>query len=633
MSDSRFPLGWFVLAGPIFTRELVTAPRRSQHFISRTAYVAGLFLVLCTAWLVITGTQDIRNASDMGRFGTLVFQLLAPLQLTLLTFISALRTASNVALEKDKKTLLLLMMTRLRSSELVLGKLFASSLDSLAMLAASLPLFLLITLLGGVSLDQVFRSYAVTFVSVIAAASFGCLIAYWREKTFQTLALTALGIVVWTAGCEIVARVLGDRVVAGIPAATWAIGLSPARAILAASSPSLPSGTTQWFGDGVMLFLIVMGAIAALINAIAIARVRVWNPSREARPQGQEETGHGSIWSTTDEATTETEALAAMRRREEAEAARLGHVDARVRQVSRSHRAVWDNPILWREMCTWAYGRKVLIIRAVYLLLTAMAVAGLAALIQAGALGRHGDEETLIPAAARPLGPFFFISLVIVNALAVTSITNERDSGAIDLLMVTDLTPREFLLGKLIGVAYVVKEMIIAPILLCVALWWFKGITGENMLYLILGLLVMDLFVIMLGLHCGMHYANSRSSIGVSLGSVFFLFVGVVTLLVMMVSFSGSFGTQLAPFLAFIVGGSAGLFMALGARNPSQAIGLSSILLPFCTFFAITSFLLHHPLQVFLVTAGAYGFTTLAMMTPALGEFDFAMGRAKSDNE
>src|SRR5262249_43336540 len=155
-------------------------------------------------------------------------------------------------------------------------------------------------------------------------------------------------------------------------------------------------------------------------------------------------------------------------------------------------------------------------------------------------------------------------SLVIVNALAVTSITNERDGGALDLLLVTDLSPREFLLGKVLGVAYVAKEMIVAPLLLCTVLWYFGGLTLENLLYCLGGLLIMNAFAIMLGLHCGMIYANSRTAIGVSLGTVFFLFLGVVTVLVLLVSFSGSFQTQLLPFLAFNVGGGVGLFVALG---------------------------------------------------------------------
>src|SRR5690606_9536723 len=151
--------------------------------------------------------------------------------------------------------------------------------------------------------------------------------------------------------------------------------------------------------------------------------------------------------------------------------------------------------------------------------------------------------------------------------LGVTSITTERDAKAIDLLLVTDLRPKEFIFGKLGGVCWVAKEMILAPIVLGVILRISGGMTLENLIYLVGTLLVMDIFAAMLGIHCGMHYANSRSAIGVSLGTVFFLFLGVATCIVMMISFAGSFEIQLAPFLAFILGGSVGLYVALGIRN------------------------------------------------------------------
>jgi hypothetical protein len=155
------------------------------------------------------------------------------------------------------------------------------------------------------------------------------------------------------------------------------------------------------------------------------------------------------------------------------------------------------------------------------------------------------------------------------------------------------------------------------------------AITSSNWFYLTTGLVVMDVFVITLGVHSGMNYASSRTAIGVSLGSVFFLFLGVVTLILFMISFSGSFQTQLAPFLAFIVGGSVGLFAALGIRNASSAIGWASLLLPFATFFAITNFLVDHVAAAFFVTAATYGFTTAAMLVPALNEFDIASGRGR----
>jgi hypothetical protein len=164
-------------------------------------------------------------------------------------------------------------------------------------------------------------------------------------------------------------------------------------------------------------------------------------------------------------------------------------------------------------------------------------------------------------------------------------------------------------------------------------LWAAGALSLENLVYLVAGLAVMDLFVIVLGIHCGLNYASSKTAVGISLGSVFFLFLGVVTLILFMISFSGSFQTQLTPFLAFIVGGGVGLFVTLGSRNPSAAIGLASMLLPFATFFAITNFLVDHLLEAFLVTSATYGFTTAALLVPALYEFDVAMGRARLAGE
>jgi ABC-type Na+ efflux pump permease subunit len=529
-----------------------------------------------------------------------------------MTFLAALRAASGVAQEKDKKTILLLLMTRLTNHELVLGKLLASLLDVLVMLATAAPIFLLLTLFGGVSAAQVGRVFAVTLATVLAAGSLGSTIALARDKTFQSLAMTALVLVIWIGVWEAAVYAGKGILIGGVPLDSIAAAASPISAIIAAAHPArdtlpLLAGADSWY-------VITALAIAGLLNAVAIWRIRAWNPGREILRQTEEE-----------EEAAETPVT-------DAEAARASHVDARVRKIDEQSRQVWDNPVLWREICTWAYGRKVLVIKAVYWLLFLLAALVVYSTLQSGAAYLRASE-TIIPAPAWAMGSFFLISMVIVNALAVTSITNERDGGSLDLLLVTDLTPREFLFGKMLGVAYVTWEAIAGPLVLCVALWIAGAVTLENLIYLLLGLLVLDVFVIMLGIHSGMNYANSRTAIGVSLGSVFFLFLGVVTLIFFMISFSSSFQTQLAPFLAFIVGGSVGLFVALGIRNASSAIGWASLLLPFFTFFAITNFLVDHVATTFLVTVSIYGFTTAAMLVPALYEFDIAMGRSRLAEE
>ncbi|MEX0585163.1 MAG: hypothetical protein WD176_00870, partial [Pirellulales bacterium] len=173
------------------------------------------------------------------------------------------------------------------------------------------------------------------------------------------------------------------------------------------------------------------------------------------------------------------------------------------------------------------------------------------------------------------------------------------------------------------------KEMVLLPMLLCGYAWLIGELRLENLLYLVGGLIVMNVFVAMLGVHAGMTYGNSRSAIGTSLGTAFFLFLGVYVCIRTMIAFSGSFQFQLLPFAALMLGGGVGLFVSLGWRNPSAAIGVAALTCPFATFYAITSSLIEPPqtLGVFLTIAATYGFTTAAMLIPALYEFDVATGR------
>lgn len=612
-----------MLVGPVFTRETIVAPRRKRFYISRSVYAIALLLLMCTAWMVLAGTQIIRNLGDMARFGSILFQILAPLQLVLMTFMAAIQAASGVAVEKDKQTLILLLMTRLSNSELVLGKLFASLLNIAVLLATGLPIFMLLVLFGGTSFHQVGWTFGVTAVTALAAGSLGSTVALWREKTFQTLSLVGLIIVFWIGAAE--GLVAWSGTVAGWSGLQLAEAMNPLRAILAASRPSVVSDWTTV----VIPFLVVMGGATVLLNALAIWRVRVWNPSREMRPVNPESPAGDSIFAPgTGNATGGDDVLTATARDE---SLRQEHVDARIRTTDQKTRSVWDNPVLWREACTWAYGKKIVFIRAAWWILAGLVAWSLYTMIQDGSIMARSAESTVsIPAATIVLGPFILLSLVMINALGVTSLTNERDGRSLDLLLVTDLSPREFLFGKLGGVLFVTLDVVLWPIAICVFLFAAGAVGLEYLLYLISGLLILDVFVAMLGLHCGMIYANSRQAIGVSLGTVFFLFLGIVTAMVMMVSFTGNVEAQITPFLACIVGGGVGLYVALGSRNPSAAIALASGLLPLAMFFSITSLLLERYLSVLLVVAFIYGFTTMAMIMPALGEFNISMGRTRT---
>jgi ABC-type transport system involved in multi-copper enzyme maturation permease subunit len=589
-----------LLIGPVFTREVTTTPRGWRLYLMRSLYVGAMFGLVLTAWLILLGSQNVRNLGDLARFGSAVFGLLAPLQMAMAVAFAALLTTAAVAQEKDRKTLELLLLTRMTNSELVMGKLLASSLNVFVLIVAAVPLLVLLTLLGGISYGQILRVVGVTLAAAALAGSLGSTIALWRERTFQSIALTALLLVMWLILGEVIASVeIGSRWL-GTSAEHWGIALSPLRAILAATQPLREIAPQfAWCGGAVNLFIILAVAAALFLNLWAILRVRVWNPSQELQPRLSDE---------------QIDQLAA---------------DGPVAQAKpKSSKEVWDNPILWREICTWAYGKKIVVVRIAYLAIFAICTAALVS--QLNSVDYRANA--MLPELAKPLLPLMVLGVILVNALAVTSLTNERDLRALDLLLVTDLSPKEIIYGKLGGVFFNSKEMILLPIVLSALLWWTNHLSTENLVFLVLSFLVLNAFAAMLGIHCGMTYSISQSAVGVSLSTVLFLMLGIGVCMRMMMAFQNSFTYQLQAFIAFMVCGGAAMFYALGIRNPSRAIALASGITPFATYIVITNFFQQSYGGAFLVTLITYAFATAAMLVPAVYEFDVATGRTTSQD-
>ena len=550
-----------MILGAVWEREVMVAPRTRGLYVARCLAAATLLGIIATCWLVVTGSQAITTIGDTARFGATLLRILAPLQLVLAVLAAALTAVLAVGIEKDRRTLELLLVSRLDDAQLVLGKLAGSLLRVGLLLVAAAPLFAIASLFGGVTPPQLIRLFLITAAAAMAAASLGNAAAFWRDTTFQALSITAVVLLAWLAVGEAVA-VIGDP----LTAAT----ISPARAAFAALTPG--------GGRTLVGFLAVAAAISGATSGLAVAGVRRWNTASEPRPKAT--------------------ALVGSRRRE-----------------------VWSNPVLWREICTRAHGRAMTLVRVAWL-----------AVFLAAAVGLFFESRVDRPdrfAVAAAVVPVVLASLLAVAALAVTSVTVERDRGTLDLLLVSDLEPAEFVWGKLLGVIGAAREMVILPLALCVALVPLGITTAEHGFYLVVGLALVTFFVTVLGLYAGLSHAVSRQAIAVTLGIVAFLSVGVATAMRIMVAFGGSFELQLAPFLAAIVGGGIGLYAALSARNPSPAVGWASALLPALTFVAITGFLQGSPLQVFLVMLVAYGFATLALLIPSIAAFDLLTGRSE----
>lgn len=582
--------------GAVFEREVSIAPRSQPLYVARAVYSGVLFAIVATCWLVVTTTQPIDTVGDQARFAATLLRILAPLQAVLAVLASAMLATLSVGMEKDRRTLELLLMSDLGDRELVLGKLFGSLLQVALLLLSAIPVFAAVGLLGGVTTWQLGRLFLVTAAASLAAASLATAVAFWRDTTFQSISITLCLLVAWVGLGEFVAAV------AGSPAAA---ACSPARAVMESLRPG------SW--DSLWRFLATSLLIAVMVNGRAVGRMRSW-------VLGERSGGDGRSWRTSGHPAQQRGVESTVIEQPPADEARRA-VGAPVVDSprSRAERIGLGNPVLWRETATAAYGRAIHLVRAAWLVI--FAAAGWGVWREASSPNPDGL------AMAVSVVPVALATLVAVATLGVTSITNERDRGTFDLLLVSDLTPSEIVWGKLLGILVVAREIVVLPVLAGAALAIAGIASVEHAVYLSLGMAILVGFCTMLGVHVGLSYPVSRRAIGVTLATVVFLFVGVATAMRIMVAFAASFELQLAPFLAVMVGGGIGLYAALAIRVPSAAIGWAAAILPTLTFVAITSFLQGQPLQVFLVVLVAYGFSTAAMLIPAIAAFDAITGR------
>src|SRR5262249_30832926 len=153
-------------------RELLTVPRRDSHYVIRSLYLGFFFVIGLTAWQAIIGWHQSGTIGDNARFGRILFQIFSIVELSLLLIFSALAATTAITKEKDRRTFILLLLTDLRSYEIVLGKLLGSLLQIiLLLLLGVLPVLSVLMMLGGVSPLQVGQTALVMACTCLASGS------------------------------------------------------------------------------------------------------------------------------------------------------------------------------------------------------------------------------------------------------------------------------------------------------------------------------------------------------------------------------------------------------------------------------------------------------------------------------
>ncbi len=198
--------------GPVFAYERLTASRRWQNYGLRAFGVAALLVAMGT----IASSRDaffegssVNTLEDYAQLGQAYVYAIIMVELVLVMLVAPAATAGAICLDRSRGTLEHMLATDLSDVEIVLDKLAARLMPVFGLIAASMPVLALSTLLGGVDL----LALAGGFLVVVSVAVFGCSLALalsvWARKPYEVVlamytvwAIIMLGPLLWARLAE-----------------------------------------------------------------------------------------------------------------------------------------------------------------------------------------------------------------------------------------------------------------------------------------------------------------------------------------------------------------------------------------------------------------------------------------------
>jgi len=167
---------------PVIERELRRRSRRKSTYWVRVGVALGGLLVAIPPLL----SSDLLGFMDSSETGQQVFNGLVA-ALFLVCSAACLLTADAIGQERRDGTFGLLMLTRVRGVDLLLGKLGSCGISALGAVATFLPILMLPVLAGGVAGDEAFRKGLALLSTLGFALALGLWASAARAERFKTL--------------------------------------------------------------------------------------------------------------------------------------------------------------------------------------------------------------------------------------------------------------------------------------------------------------------------------------------------------------------------------------------------------------------------------------------------------------
>ncbi|MBX6314209.1 MAG: ABC transporter permease [Isosphaeraceae bacterium] len=411
--------------GPVFAYEWLITARKWQIYALRSLYVAVLLAGLALVWRIeVTGHSSL-SVRAQAAVGQLFFRTIVLIQLVLVLLATPAATAGVICQDKARGTLLHLLVTDLSDAEIVLGKLAARLVPVLGLLACTLPVTALGTLLGGIDPVHLTGAFLITAGMALVASALALALSVWGRKVHEVLLVAYLVLILWSllpAFWQVTQAAFGF----GWRVPWWTIVVSPFALVIGPINP--PSGIGlghQVIYSGACLLVAMVLAALAIWRIRAVVVRQAGQATRERR--GRRLSGRMGRW--------------------------LPH---------RLGPSLDDNPILWRE---WHRNRPTRWTRVVW----AIYITGAAGFSLVGISGglsgnRMNMDLSLINGCQAAIG------MLLLSMVAATRLAEERVRGSLDVVLATPLATRTILWGQWWSAFRSVPPLVVLPGLVATAL-------------------------------------------------------------------------------------------------------------------------------------------------------------------
>lgn len=192
------------LRNPVLVNELKLRMRTKRSPWIIFSYLLALGGITLTMIFLVTGSGTYYRPDQTRE----LFMMLSVFQLGMICFVVPGLTAGVISGERERQTLSIMLTTNVSTTKLILGKWLASLSFMTFLITASLPLYTIVFLYGGISPMQLVKVFGFYLVTMLGFGSVGVLLSTLIKRTGVATVLTYAVVFGYTAGTAVIGEVL-----------------------------------------------------------------------------------------------------------------------------------------------------------------------------------------------------------------------------------------------------------------------------------------------------------------------------------------------------------------------------------------------------------------------------------------